>query len=37
MDILEIIVAVVTTVPLSYALAAALGVWFCIVILASSV
>ena len=37
MDILEIIVAVVTAAPLSYALAAALGVWFCIVILASSV
>jgi hypothetical protein len=37
MDILEIIVAVVTTIPLSFALAAALGLWFCIVILASSV
>ena len=33
----EIIVAVVTAVPLSFALASALGIWFCIVILAASV
>jgi hypothetical protein len=35
-DILEIIMAVVATVPLSLALAIALGVWFCIIILAAS-